>query len=795
MANTVKKVTVEIETKTKGAANVDKAFDGFNKKARQSNSLIKELDSKIAALKIRQTFATSEKELRNVNKQLEDANKKMKRLNEVGTSQGGIVGKLNSAFGTLGKTIIAAFAIQRVVSFGKESLSLYKIQLKAEQELLRAVRGREDVQNRLLFQARQLQKVTLFGDEQIIQAQSLIAAFVQEEDRIKELTRLTLDLATAKRMDLATAGDLITKTFASSTNALSRYGIVVEGNAGSTQRLDSLTTQLDKSFKGAAETAGKTDPYTQLGNSFADLQEKIGKLIDKRLSPLAKFLKIVVDSFQTVEEIQEDVFNANLERQVAATVKEFKEGSVSLESLTTNLLSAEDRYAATREQLFLVNEQYAVLRKRLKEAQQGSGESISAIEREFEANNKIKKSLEETLRQRSNQVKIVKAEIDAINGLIDAKNKDAQNDRLLDAQRALARADEMKSLDDEVPAYVLNEEAKRKASEELFDALEKEYDGDLQAWRDAQEEKNMAFFAANAKLIEGQSNFSKALNESWDEIAQAANQIFFDQIQARLDEQLNELQENQEKRSELITTQYDSELQKFEDLNANKKISDEQLARQRELIAKREAEAQQKLKEEFAKKEAELKRKQAINDKLGALFSIAINTAEAVVKLLETPPLAIAAGIAGAAQAAVVAARPIPKFAKGKKAGERAGLSIVGEQGQEAMYVPDSATILTNRETKQNEGILKAIQNKRLDEFIVNNYADKMVLRPDLGSLAENLARSIKLHNEVDFNDSNIVRHLRKNKNVSINNASEIGREIAKQMTRQDRYNKFYGRA
>jgi len=61
----------------------------------------------------------------------------------------------------------------------------------------------------------------------------MIAAFVQEEDQIKELTRVSLDFAAAKGVDLKTASDLITKTFASSTNALSRYGLSVEGAAGS----------------------------------------------------------------------------------------------------------------------------------------------------------------------------------------------------------------------------------------------------------------------------------------------------------------------------------------------------------------------------------------------------------------------------------------------------------------------------------------------------------------------------------------------------------------------------------
>ena len=78
-------------------------------------------------------------------------------------------------------------------------------------------------------------------DENIIQAQAVIAAFTKEEDQIKALTAATIDFAAAKGVDLVTAADLVAKSFGSSTNALSRYGVQVEGAAGSTERLEQLT--------------------------------------------------------------------------------------------------------------------------------------------------------------------------------------------------------------------------------------------------------------------------------------------------------------------------------------------------------------------------------------------------------------------------------------------------------------------------------------------------------------------------------------------------------------------------
>ena len=114
----------------------------------------------------------------------------------------------------------------------------------------------------LLDQASALQSVTTFGDENIIQAQALIAAFTDDEEAIKRATEATLDLAAAKGMDLFAAADLVAKTLGSSTNALSRYGIEVVGAVGSTERLNSLTGNLAETFGGQAAAHRRRLPQT-----------------------------------------------------------------------------------------------------------------------------------------------------------------------------------------------------------------------------------------------------------------------------------------------------------------------------------------------------------------------------------------------------------------------------------------------------------------------------------------------------------------------------------------------------
>lgn len=133
------------------------------------------------------------------------------------------------------------------------------------------------VSQSLQDQASALQKVTTFGDEAIIQAQTMIASFVKQEDQIKAATAATLDFSVAFGIDLKGAAALVSKTLGSSTNALTRYGIEVEGAVGSTERLTSLVDNVAKVAGGRATAAIDTfaGATKQLSNAFGDLQEKI----------------------------------------------------------------------------------------------------------------------------------------------------------------------------------------------------------------------------------------------------------------------------------------------------------------------------------------------------------------------------------------------------------------------------------------------------------------------------------------------------------------------------------------
>jgi len=190
-----------------------------------------------------------------------------------------------------------------LLAFAAASVKAFDTQAKAEAKLKTALNGNEKAYKSLTAQARELQKITTFGDEETIAAQSMLASMGLEEEAILRLTPLVQDMATAKGMNLSAAADLVAKSVGSSTNAMSRYGIEIEGAVGSSERLDSAIAGLSGQFKGQSEAAAKAGAggLKQLQNSFGDLMESIGGMLMPILNNLVGYIQGLVDAWTNLD--------------------------------------------------------------------------------------------------------------------------------------------------------------------------------------------------------------------------------------------------------------------------------------------------------------------------------------------------------------------------------------------------------------------------------------------------------------------------------------------------------------
>ncbi len=151
-----------------------------------------------------------------------------------------------------------------------------------------------------------LQEKTAYDNDAITGAMALIAAFTKSEDATRKATVATLDLASGAGMQLKDAANLVSKTVGSTTNALSRYGITVEGAVGSTERLKSLMDGISKVYGGqaAAEVETYYGKVKQLKNAWGDTRKEVGRIftantfmvqslgyVKKGIEDLGKWLK------------------------------------------------------------------------------------------------------------------------------------------------------------------------------------------------------------------------------------------------------------------------------------------------------------------------------------------------------------------------------------------------------------------------------------------------------------------------------------------------------------------------
>lgn len=174
------------------------------------------------------------------------------------------------------------------------------VQLKNEKRLLTALRGREDIQQRLIKQAGELQSRSLFGDEEIIGQQAFLASLGLTEQQINDTIEAAAQLSSATGMTLDSAVKNLAKTYGGLSGELGE----------SIPKLKELTTEQMKNgeavkfilenYKGYAETLAKTGtgPLKQLWMAIGDLAEEFGKVLMPAVQYAAEAIKSFVKWLQ-----------------------------------------------------------------------------------------------------------------------------------------------------------------------------------------------------------------------------------------------------------------------------------------------------------------------------------------------------------------------------------------------------------------------------------------------------------------------------------------------------------------
>lgn len=158
------------------------------------------------------------------------------------------------------------------------------------------------------------------------------------------------------------------------------------------------------------------------------------------------------------------------------------------------------------------------------------------------------------------------------------------------------------------------------------------------------------------------------------------------------DQQIEKIEEQQEKNEEAG----EEEIERIEKLAEDGAISTEEAEARKRAAEDRTAQKNK----ELEKQKAELEQRQAKWQKANSIVQTTIATSLAIMQAFaQAGPIAgavLAAVIAamGAAQIAIIAAQPVPKYAKGTK-DHPGGLAIVGDGGRQEVIETDNGAYIT----------------------------------------------------------------------------------------------------
>jgi len=210
----------------------------------------------------------------------------------------------------LGVTAVGA----GLTAFFAKAVKEYAGQEVANEKLINALKNVKgasaDGAQALLDQAGALQTLTGYQDDQIVNAQAMLATFQLTDEQIKAITPRLIDMAaateksTGQQADLQSIAIALGKGFTGLAGSLSRYGVVLSEETKKSGDFNAILSDLDKNFKGAGETVGKTftGQMRIMKAAVGDALEPIGeKLVPMLTSLMGKITKVATSVFNWMQ--------------------------------------------------------------------------------------------------------------------------------------------------------------------------------------------------------------------------------------------------------------------------------------------------------------------------------------------------------------------------------------------------------------------------------------------------------------------------------------------------------------
>ena len=470
------------------------------------------------------------------------------------------------------------------------------------------------------------------------------------------------------------------------------------------KRMESFQKTADgfkRANEGLAESININDllnPPTSKGKSSIDEQAKYQEDIAKRLSETR--ISLIDDEYEKERAKAQNKYEENIASIKGNSEEENKLRANYEEILKNELLAIDKKYLEKKDE-----EERKKIEASVKYQLEEKQQEYATLAIAYSQN--MQKEIDDEL-ERYRQGEISKEQYE--------KNKAeiTQKYALQEAQRAIDL------LKEQIEISGLSDEEKFKIKEALakaeIDLANKVRDAKKKA-RDEETEDEKKYWAeleASLQHLEYVSNNAvDGLGTLFSGLMSLITKVVRDG-KLEIEDLLGSISAISEGLTSIMVGMYDQQMEKIEEQQEkNEEAGEEEIERIEELaesgvISTEEAEARKRAAEqatadknkELEKQKADLEQKQAKWQKANSIIQTTIATSQAIMKALAEagpfagPILAAVIGAMGAAQVAIIASQPIPKYAKGTD-NHPGGLAIVGDGGRQEVFETDNGAYIT----------------------------------------------------------------------------------------------------
>lgn len=218
---------------------------------------------------------------------LDLSDKKLQQL--ISTSKGAraATDSITIGFQRLASALIGVFAISKITGILKDSVKAFGEEEQTIAMLRETVGGATEG---LVDYAKELEKTTGIEDDQIMMAEKMIGDFIKDEEMIKRITKATVDFAAAKKMDLVSASNLVTRALTGESATLGRIKLDIDKNATGTERYNQILKAMTDLWGGQAEAAasGFNGTLNIMQRAVDNLKESIGERLIGVIATIAE---------------------------------------------------------------------------------------------------------------------------------------------------------------------------------------------------------------------------------------------------------------------------------------------------------------------------------------------------------------------------------------------------------------------------------------------------------------------------------------------------------------------------